>query len=169
MKAKYTGICRGCRSDLSNAVELNCEHPRCPAYAENSLVRATFSDFIRNATPEEKERVYAEVMDKATERQNAAQQGHDATKPEVMTGTRPAGAALSDVEAWFEQHGYDYVTTRQLVRDAWVAASGLYKRRHLKFEQALISISMNTCNCQQCREAALVARKALREEAAGQT
>lgn len=31
--------------------------------------RRSFSDFIRNATPEEKEAVYAEVMEKATERQ----------------------------------------------------------------------------------------------------
>jgi hypothetical protein len=30
-----------------------------------------FSDFIRNATPEEKEAVYMDVMKKATERQNA--------------------------------------------------------------------------------------------------
>jgi hypothetical protein len=30
-----------------------------------------FSDFIRNATPEEKERVYMDVMKKATERQQA--------------------------------------------------------------------------------------------------
>ena len=30
-----------------------------------------FSDFIRNATPAEKERVYRIVMEKATERQNA--------------------------------------------------------------------------------------------------
>lgn len=31
----------------------------------------SFSDFIRNASPEEKEKVYTEVMQKATERQNA--------------------------------------------------------------------------------------------------
>jgi hypothetical protein len=31
---------------------------------------SSFSDFIRNATPEEKERVYTDVMKKAADRQN---------------------------------------------------------------------------------------------------
>lgn len=34
------------------------------------LHQTGFSDFIRNATPEEKEKVYNEVMKKAIERQN---------------------------------------------------------------------------------------------------
>lgn len=37
-----------------------------------STTPRSFSDFIRNASPEEKEKVYTEVMQKATERQNAS-------------------------------------------------------------------------------------------------
>ena len=35
------------------------------------VVSTRFSDFIRNASSEEKKRVYTEVLKKATERQNA--------------------------------------------------------------------------------------------------
>jgi hypothetical protein len=35
-----------------------------------------FSDFIRNASSAEKKKVYAEVLKKATERQNAVIQAH---------------------------------------------------------------------------------------------
>ena len=54
---------------------------------------SAFSDFIRNATPEEKAIVYEEVMRKASERQNAAPQvsGSAQQRPETDT---PADAAL---------------------------------------------------------------------------
>lgn len=49
----------------------------------------TFSDFIRNATPEEKEAIYAEVMERATARQNAAAQAPQSeTAPNEVTAPR---------------------------------------------------------------------------------
>ena len=42
-----------------------------------ALKDSSFSEFIRNATPEEKERVYTDVMKRATERQRLADaRGH---------------------------------------------------------------------------------------------
>ena len=40
------------------------------------VVSTKFSDFIRNATSEQKKRIYTEVLKKATERQNALVSGH---------------------------------------------------------------------------------------------
>ena len=76
-----------------------------------------FSDFIRNASPEEKERVYTEVMHKATERQK------------------------KDAEFWRTLYVRQCFETERL-------------------KDALKTIADNT-PCDQCQEAALVARKAL--------
>ena len=42
-----------------------------PSNKPKPAVSTRFSDFIRNASSDEKRRVYAEVLQKATERQNA--------------------------------------------------------------------------------------------------
>ena len=42
----------------------------------NPVVSTRFSEFIRNASSEQKKRVYTEVLKKATERQNAVVSGH---------------------------------------------------------------------------------------------
>lgn len=55
-----------------------------------------FSDFIRNATPEEKEAVYMEVMKKATERQNAVTDG--LLEPTFIQHMREFGDPLISVE-----------------------------------------------------------------------
>lgn len=48
-------------------------------FARTKTVKSTpFSDFIRDAKSAEKKRVYAEVLEKATERQNAVIQAHTA-------------------------------------------------------------------------------------------
>ena len=47
-----------------------------PSNKPKPAVSTRFSDFIRNASSDEKRRVYAEVMKKATERQNALTVGY---------------------------------------------------------------------------------------------
>lgn len=51
---------------------------------------SAFSDFIRNATPEEKERVYTEVMKRASARQNAAPQPSTAILSSAPSTTAPS-------------------------------------------------------------------------------
>jgi len=45
-------------------------------FKQKTVVSTRFSEFIRNATSEQKKRVYTEVLKKATERQNAVVSGH---------------------------------------------------------------------------------------------
>lgn len=46
-------------------------------FSKSKVVSSTaFSDFIRNASSEDKKRVYTEVLKKATERQNAVLHGN---------------------------------------------------------------------------------------------
>lgn len=56
------------------------------------LVESTpFSDFIRNATNEQKEAVYSEVMAKATERQNALTDGRKKALTELTKLSQELG------------------------------------------------------------------------------
>lgn len=57
---------------LRKEVEARTHCIRCGADQRSGQRPRTLSEFIRNASPEEKAEVYTEVMQKATERQNSA-------------------------------------------------------------------------------------------------
>ena len=62
-KPVQTRLCADCGYEVGSGT------PGCATCAAESRQSSEFSEFIRNASPEEKERVYAKVMDEA----NAAQ------------------------------------------------------------------------------------------------
>jgi hypothetical protein len=75
-------------ADLLEEAAAELEH------ATNSAGRNTkFSDFIRNASPEEKERVYQGVMERAAERQKAVEAGAAGVE-------EPGPLDSNDVRAW---------------------------------------------------------------------
>ncbi len=66
-----TYITRGKIADICDIALAHPQHPRDVKASPSASGDSKFSEFIRNATPEEKEAVYTDVMKRATERQNA--------------------------------------------------------------------------------------------------
>jgi hypothetical protein len=91
----------------------------------NSTTSSKLSEFIRNATPEEKERVYTEVMTKATERQNAIAGGCGMSEtPETDAVYERVKCSDEDYDAFIDMTHFARQLERQrdeavaLLRDA---------------------------------------------------